>query len=171
MKRLIFTLLLFASSVAGAKAQTTYKKVENVEVLDLYGKPAVLPEFGKKNLMIFYVDPDRARQNHEFTVELEENKLAEGENLLGFGVMNLKDAPMIPNGLARMMARARTKKNKALILSDQDRVISREWDLGDCNNNFIIMLINREGEILFMSRGELTEEEKTEFYRVLKDLV
>ena len=47
------------------------RKVSNVEVLDLEGKPVTLPYWGEKNLMIFYVDPDHHKQNEDFTVELE----------------------------------------------------------------------------------------------------
>ncbi len=49
------------------------------------------PYWGEKNLMIFYIDPDHHKQNEDFTTDMEENHRVEGENLFGFGVMNLKD--------------------------------------------------------------------------------
>ena len=49
-------------------------KVENLMLEDAFGDPVKLPYWGEKNLLIFYVDPDRHRQNHEFTVEMEEQK-------------------------------------------------------------------------------------------------
>ena len=153
---------------AAVNAQTLPRKVSNVEVLNLEGKPARLPYWGEKNPMIFYVDPDRHKQNNDFTVEMEEKHLAEGENLFGFGMMNLADAPMIPNGMARSMARKRTAKNGATVLADQNRVLSESWNLGDCNNQFVLLLVNKEGELVYMHKGVLSEEDIAEFYRVLE---
>ena len=110
----IILLAACALTVSAARAQEGLpRKVENVKLLDLEGNAAKLPYFGEKNLMIFYVDPDRHKQNEDFTIELEQNHRADSENIYGFGVMNLKDAPMIPNGMARNMARKRTEKNGA----------------------------------------------------------
>lgn len=162
----IATAVLLAGTTA--RAQELPRPVSNVEVLDLEGNKTKLPYFGEKNLMIFYVDPDRHKQNHEFTVTLEENHRAEGDNLVGFGVMNLKDAPMIPNGMARSMARKRTAKNGATVLADQNRILSTAWGLGDCNNQFVLMLVSKEGELVFLRKGILSEEDIEEFYRVIE---
>ena len=143
-------------------------KVSNVQLMDLDGNNTSLPMWGEKNLMIFYVDPDKHKQNEDFTIELEENHRASGENLYGFGVMNLKDAPMVPNGLARKMAAKRTAQNGATVLADQDRILSTSWQLGDCNNKFVLMLVSKEGELVFLRKGELTAEDKVEFYRVVE---
>lgn len=147
-------------------AQTTHHKVENVELKSLTGEMVKIPSFGEKHLMIFYVDPDRHKQNEEFTYELEENHRADSENILGFGVLNLKDT-MLPNGIVRTMARKRTEKNGALVLADEKRTLATEWGLGDCNNAFTLIFVTKEGEIAFLSKGELSEEQKKEFYRVL----
>lgn len=165
-KMLLLTALLLGATTA--LAQGLPRKVENVKLLDLDGRPAQLPHFGEKNLMIFYVDPDRHKQNEDFTYDMEQNHRAEGENLYGFGVMNLKDAPMIPNGMARSMAKKRTAKNGATVLADQDRTLSTAWGLGDCNNQFVLMIVSKEGELVFLRKGVLSEEDKAEFYRVVE---
>lgn len=156
------------TAVTAAKAQELPRPVANVELQDLEGKSVRLPYWGEKNLLIFYVDPDRYRQNHEFTVDMEENHRAEGENIAGFGIMNLKDAPMVPNGVARSMARKRTEKNGATVLADVDNILSRKWGLGDCNNLFVLLLVSKEGELVFMRKGELSEADIAEFYRVVQ---
>ncbi|HIW65613.1 MAG TPA: YtfJ family protein [Candidatus Alistipes intestinipullorum] len=167
MKTLLF-LSAFLLGTSALSAQNLPRKVENVKILDLDGNPANLPYFGEKNLMIFYVDPDRHKQNEDFTYDMEENHRAEGENLYGFGVMNLKDAPMIPNGMARSMAKKRTAKNGATVLADQDRVLSTTWGLGDCNNQFVLLVVSKEGELVFLRKGILSEKDKEEFYRVIE---
>lgn len=144
------------------------RKVENIEIVDLNGNPAKLPMWGEKNLLIFYVDPDHHKQNQDFTDDMEANHRVEGDNIYGLGVMNLKDAPMIPNGVARTMARKRTEKNGAIVLADQERVLSTQWGLGDCNNQFVLLLVSKQGEIVFMRKGELSQADIAEFYRVVE---
>lgn len=163
------TMMLAAMALAASTTLAQIpRKVSNVEILDLAGEPAKLPHWGEKNLMIFYVDPDHHKQNEEFTVELEENHRAHGDNIYGFGIINLGDAPMIPNRIARSMARKRTEKNGATVLADEDRVVSKAWGLGDCNNQFVLMIVTKEGELVYVHKGEYTEKDKEEFYRFVE---
>ena len=166
--KVIVMLAACALTASAAAAQELPRKVQNVEVLDLDGKPAKLPHFGEKNLMIFYVDPDRHKQNEDFTIELEKNGRASGENIYGFGVMNLKDAPMLPNGMARSMAKKRTASNGATVLADQDRILSKAWGLGDCNNQFVLMIVSKEGELVFVRKGILSDADKEAFYQTVE---
>lgn len=142
-------------------------KLENVELRNLRNEPAMLPWYGEKHILIFYVDPDRHKQNEAFTIEIEENHAAQGDKIEGFGVLNLKDT-MLPKALVRTMARKRTEKNGAIVLADTDGSLVEAWGLGDCNNQFVLMLVSRDGEMLFMRKGELSEADKEEFYRVVK---
>ncbi len=163
------TMMLAAMVLAASTALAQIpRKVSNVEILDLAGEPAKLPHWGEKNLMIFYVDPDHHKQNEEFTVELEENHRAHGDNIYGFGIINLGDAPMIPNRIARSMARKRTEKNGATVLADEDRVVSKAWGLGDCNNQFVLMIVSKEGELVFLRKGVLSDEDKAAFYETIE---
>ncbi len=170
MRRLTTSILALSFTLTATtqlSAQEAIRKVENVVVKNLEGNATKIPHWGEKNLMIFYIDPDRAGQNQEFTYELEESKRAEGKNLVGMGVMNLKDAPFIPNGLARKMALKRTEKNGATVLSDEGNILSKEWKLGNCNNMFVAIIINRAGEIVFIKKGEFSETDKEEFYEMI----
>lgn len=167
----LITLILSFAGLNRAHAQepaTVGYSVENVELEDLDGNKVALPMWGEKNLLIFYVDPDKPKQNHDFTVEMEENHRASGDNLYGFGIMNLKDAPFVPNGIACSIAAKRTAKNGATVLADRGRILSSAWGLGNCNNYFVMLLVSKEGELVYMHKGEFTEEEKEEFYRTIE---
>ncbi|MEG0789600.1 MAG: hypothetical protein RSB23_04775 [Alistipes sp.] len=167
MKSLMLLLAVILSASA-VQAQNLPRKVTNVQVLNLDGQAVKLPHFGEKNLMIFYVDPDHHKQNNDFTVEIEENHRAQGDNIYGFGVMNLKDAPLVPNAVARSMAKKRTATNGALVLADQTRALSTAWNLGDCNNKFVLMLVSKQGELVFMKKGILSPSDIAEFYKVIE---
>ena len=155
LKLWLLLLPLLGMSVAVSAQSSLPRKVSDVTLLDLNGDPTQLPYWGEKNLMIFYIDPDHHKQNEDFTTDMEENHRVEGENLFGFGVMNLKDAPMIPNGMARNMARKRTASNGATVLADQ-------------NNTFVLLLVSKEGDLVFMRKGPLSDADKKEFYQVVQ---
>lgn len=176
MKRIIITLLTMVGicSIANAQdkenkalAEPLPHKVENLELIDLSNNLTKLPMWGEKHLLIFYVDPDRYNQNNAFTVEIEENRAASSDKIYGFGVLNLKDT-WLPNNVIRTIARKRTEKNHATIISDVDRTVATKWKLGDCNNQFIIMFVTKDGELVFCKKGAFTEADKAEFYEMIK---
>ena len=160
-------LIILCVATASAQNPTLPKQVKNLTVLSLDGKAATLPHFGEKNLLIFYVDPDKYKQNAAFTEELEANKKAASDNIYGFGVMNLADAPLIPNRLARALAQRRTAKNGATILADQTHTMRDAWGLGDCNNLFVLMIVNMDGELVYCHKGELSRDDINHFYDVI----
>lgn len=167
------TLLIIAIAALGlaytAEAQSLPRKVRNVEVQDLDTNKARLPWWGEKNLLIFYVDPEVPKQNHDFITYIEENGTVQGPNIEGFGIVNLKDAAY-PNSLVRKIADARTAKNGATILCDPDHYISSAWRLGDCNNMFVILLINKAGELVYYYKGEMDEAEQQRFIAAAEPL-
>ena len=161
-------LLLIVASIAfsySAEAQSLPRKVRNVEVQDLDTKKARLPWWGEKNLLIFYVDPEVPKQNHDFITWIEETSRVKGPNIEGFGIVNLKDAAY-PNSLVRKIADARTAKNGATIVCDPDHWISSAWRLGDCNNQFVIMIVSRDCELVYVHKGEMDEAEQQRFLEI-----
>lgn len=167
---IVLTLLaVFCSVAAFAQEPKLPRKVKNVNLLNLDGNTASLPNFGRKNLLIFYVDPDKPKQNDAFTVEMEENHKAEGDNLYGFGILNLADAPLVPNRVARVLAKKRTEKNGATVLADQSHTLRDAWGLGDCNNMFVLLVVSKEGELVYCKKGELSRKDIDEFYTFIQD--
>ena len=169
LNRVLLLILASITLSICAEAQSLPRKVRNVEVQDLDAKKARLPWWGEKNLLIFYVDPEVPRQNHDFITHIEETGRVQGPNIEGFGIVNLKDA-VYPNNLVRQIADARTAKNGATILCDPDHYISSAWRLGDCNNMFVIMLVNKAGELVFVHKGEMNEEDQKRFIEAAEPL-
>mgnify|MGYP000004600088 CR=1 FL=1 len=173
LKLWLLLLPLLGMSVAVSAQSSLPRKVSDVTLLDLNGDPTQLPYWGEKNLMIFYIDPDHHKQNEDFTTDMEENHRVEGENLFGFGVMNLKDAPMIPNGMARNMARKRTASNGATVLADQNNTLRDAWQAADAEYQRLtalsakgadVELSNEMGDILASTRlygGTITQFSQT----------
>lgn len=169
LKTLVTIVIAMFAFTLNTDAQSLPRKVRNVEVQDLDAQKARLPWWGEKNLLIFYVDPEVPKQNHDFITWLEETGRVAGPNIEGFGIVNLKDA-VYPNNMVRKIADARTAKNGATILCDPDHYISSAWRLGDCNNMFVIMLVNKAGELVYIHKGEMSEEEQQRFIAAAEPL-
>ena len=168
-KQILMLAMLLGASLAYAQELQLPHKVDNVELEDLYGEKVTLPMWGEKNLLIFYIDPDKHKQNYQFTVDLEQNHAASGDNIYGFGIVNLKDSWYpVPNSTIRSMARKRTEKNGATVITDPDRTLAQKWGLGDCNNQFVLMIVSKEGELVFLRKGVLSEQDKADFYETIE---
>lgn len=138
----------------------------DVEVQDTKKNPVMLPDFGKKHLLLFYVDPDKHNQNKEFVEDMEKNHRAESDDITAYGIINLKDT-IFPNGIVRSLAARRTEKNHALILTDPDHLLRDAWQLGDVNNKFAIIFVTKDRELAFFKAGEFSQEDIDEFYRII----
>ncbi|MFR7964890.1 MAG: hypothetical protein ACLU5I_04280 [Alistipes finegoldii] len=167
MKMKVIGCWPFHAAASAAAAQELPRKVDNVEVLT---STAIRPSCrtgARKNLMIFYVDPDRHKQTTISGRTGGEPPRPERQ-YFRFRRDEPQDAPMVPNGMARNMAKKRTAKNGALVLADQDRILSKAWELGDCNNQFVLMIVSKEGELVFLRKGVLSEQDKADFYETIE---
>lgn len=157
----------FVAGVWSASAGDSLpRKVDNPTIHDMSGNAVELPHWGEKNLLIFYVDPDSyvgRNANKDFSSEIEENQRASGPNIYGFGVVNTA-VTKLPKGMIRSLARKRCEKSGALSLDDQGNVLAEQWGLGDCNGKFAIIVISKEGELVYVQKEELTDEGKQKFY-------
>lgn len=172
MKKIVVLFALMVTITTAVAQQREVEiplphKVSDLELRDLRDNPTTLPYYGEKNLLIFYVDPDKHKQNEEFVYDMEYNHRAAGENIEGFGIINLKDT-MFPNSIVRLLARKRTEKNRATIVTDTDRTVAQKWGLGDCNNMFVLMIVSKDGELVFCRKGEFTEQDKADFYKTVE---
>ncbi len=59
----------------------------------------------------------------------------------------------------------RIKPNRTTIL--RSSWLSSAWRLGDCNDCFVLMLVSKEGELVYVHKGELSEKDIEEFYSVI----
>ncbi len=166
---LILISLLFPATLSAQKQKVARvgDKLQNSYIRDAIFVPNHVPGFGKRPILIFYADPDHP--SCEFTDYLEEHEINKPK-LLAYGVVNLKDAPLLPNAIVRSIVRAKIKKTGAAIYTDPDRLLQKAWNLGDCNNKFVFLIVGQDGTLLYFSKGEPTKEEIKRFYQVIEKL-
>lgn len=168
-KILLLMAAILVVATLEAQAQSLPRKVSDVTIRDMHGNPANLPYFGKKNLLIFYVDPDsylKGGRNKRLSDELEENKRAAGPAIYGFGVLNFPDTGL-PKELLRKLVRKRCEKNGATVLDDNQHIFKNKWGLGDCNGKFVYLIVSKEGELVYMAKENLDEAGIENFYKVI----
>ena len=157
--------------IASKKLLSVGCKVENLTIKDLNGNPAVLPYWGQKNVLIFYVDPDaylNGNKTADFAAEIEENKRAAGPAIEGFGIMNFPDTGL-PKDLLRKICRKRTEKNGAIIIDDDQHIFKNTWNLGNCNGKFLLILVDKKGIVRYIRREPMDAAGKEEFYNMIKN--
>ena len=142
------------------------KKVASVEIRDDRNNPLMLPRLGETNLLIFYVDPDHAGQNQEFMDYLEQHSIL-CSTIDSYGVVNLEDAPLLPNGIIRSIVRKKSKSTGGVIYFDPDYSLRDGWGMGDVNNKFILIFVNKDCVVEFFRYGDFTEKDITDFYKVV----
>lgn len=146
-------------------------KVENLTISDLNGNPTVLPYWGEKNVLIFYVDPDaylNGNKTADFAAEIEENKRAQGPGIEGFGIMNFPDTGL-PKDLLRKICRKRTSKNGAIIIDDDKHLLKNAWNLGNVNGKFLLILVDKQGIVRYIRREPMDAAGKAEFYEMIEN--
>ena len=159
MKRsLIFAAALLFGVGAYAKGPNNIegKTVPHVKIRDLQNQPIDLPYLGNAPLLLCYVDP----------AYLEEHQIG-GDKIQAYGIVNLKDAPLLPNGVVRSMMRSKQKKTGAAMYTDVDCSLRDAWGMGDVNNLFVIIFVNKDRKVEFFRYGDFTEKDKADFWKVV----
>ncbi len=170
MRGILAILATMSLSVAAAQpAQGTGLPVHvpDVTLTDLDKNPVGLADYGKKHMMIFYVDPDAHRQNREFQAEIEakEQELY-SPNIQSYAIINLKDT-IYPNAIVRAIAERRTRGKPSVNLADADHILRDAWGLGDCNGKFCLLFVTRECELVYYRAGEFTAQDEADFYDIV----
>jgi len=106
-----------------------------------------------KLLAIFYNDADEADMNDPLADAIKAKKFDEAQ-YRGIGVANLADSKA-PNFLIRKIIRGKIEKYKSTILTDPDHKLSAAWDLGDCNNTSVFVLVGKDKQVKHIQRGPI----------------
>lgn len=144
-------------------------KVEAVDIRDSSNDPVPLPSIGEKLVLLFYIDPDKPKYNREFYDRLTEEDFPT-EIFHCYGIVNLKDAPLLPNGIVRFMIRREEEAYKdkgAKVYTDPSHILKKAWNLTDLNNKAAVILINDNKEVVFYQTDEMTPENSEDLIKLI----
>lgn len=141
--------------------------VSNVKLKNTVDKEMELPFFGEKVLAVFYNDPDTKDVNDPLSDALKAQKFSK-EKYAGIGIANCGDT-WLPNTLIRRGANEKQIKYPgAIILIDEDKVLSKTWGMGNCDDNSCILIIGKDRKIKYIGHVKNQEESKAIIQNVIK---
>jgi hypothetical protein len=140
----VFSLYLNAASVG--------QLLGNVTLRDSNDNPGkTIPDFGRKVVAVFYVDPDESSRNEPLRDALKAAQIPK-DKFRAIGVINLKDT-WKPNSLIRTMIRKKERKFNSVILTDPDYSLRNAWNLGDASGKDIVIIIGKDRKIKYYNTG------------------
>ncbi len=145
------------------------QELSNVQIRDAQNKPAWIPDFGEKVLAVFYNDADEADMNDPLADAIKAKNLAESK-YRGIGIADLKDTKA-PNFLIRKIIQGKIEKYRSVILTDPDLTLPRAWDLGDCNNTSVVIVIGKDQKVKYIKKGPIRGAEIDMIVRLSEDLI
>jgi predicted transcriptional regulator len=159
-------MLLFAISDMTTRGATIGQAAKNVKIQDAEGKEAVIPYLGTRVISIFYNDPDTADIGDPLADAIKDKKYPE-QKYVGIGIANCKDAPMKPDSIIRWVLRMKIKKYKSTMLADVDSSVKKAWDLGDCNDTCVVIIIGKDGRVKYVTSIKNKDQGKSKIAEVL----
>lgn len=167
--RALASAALFFAISTQADAASVGQQLQNVEIRDANDKPATLPDFGTKVIALFYSDPDVSDQNDPFADKLKAANLDKSV-YRGIGVANLKDT-WLPDSVIRSIVRKKIEKYNSTILTDPGYLLRDAWQLGDCNEKSVVIILDKTGKVAWMKKGALTAAEMETAYNLVLELM
>lgn len=165
----MLSLLLSLGLSGVAAAAEIGAKLPNTTIQDANKQPATIPDFGKKVIAIFYADPDVSDQNDPFADLLKAADLDKA-TYRGVGIANLKDT-WLPNSVILSIVRRKIEKYDATILTDPDHLLSTAWGLGDCNQQSVVVIIDKQGRAQYVKKGAMSPAEMQQGFELVKRLM
>ena len=167
--RFLALAALFALSAPALYAASIGEQLSNTTIRDANDAPATLPGLGQKVLAIFYTDPDVSDLNDPFADKLKAANLDKSV-YQGIGIADLKDT-WLPNSAVRMIVRKKIEKYNATILTDPSHLLSDAWKLGDCNDQSVVIVLDKHATVQFVKKGAMSQAEMDSTFALVQKLM
>ncbi|MGE5410448.1 MAG: YtfJ family protein [Clostridiales bacterium] len=153
-KLVIFLVIQFLSLILYSQ---TGSIITTVKLSDVRNSETSIPFLGEKVVVIFYVDPDVQDLTNPLSEALEAEKFPLDKFAI-IGIANCKDT-WLPNAAIRIKARHKQERYpRSLILLDYERTLSQQWNLGECNNKLLSIIIGKDLKIKYLRRLSSIDE-------------
>jgi predicted transcriptional regulator len=156
--RAITIISILTIGAAVALAATIGQVVTPVQIMDAYKKPVTIPNIGTKVVAVYYNDYEGADVNDPSADVLKNAKLDE-KTFYSCGIANLKDNPMwLADGIVRLVVKGKVEKYKTDIFLDKNHALKNAWNLGDCDNGSVTIIIGKDKRIKYLKKVTSKEE-------------
>lgn len=170
--------ILFTSTALYPDSVSIGDTVPYVTVRDLENQSVYLPELGRRVIAVWYTDPDAVRENQDLALALKKANIP-SNRFLGIGVANLKDAPLLPDFLIRILMRRQAHEIQSHdrrvkhipLYSDPDQKIKQAWNLAETDDRSIVILLDKNRKVRYINYNKLSEAEIDRFVNLVRILI
>ncbi|HRG58250.1 MAG TPA: YtfJ family protein [Bacteroidia bacterium] len=165
----IALVFIFATLTLFALQINVGKSVSNLKIKTPDDKASNIPFLGEKVLLVLYTDPDVKDVNDPLSDAVREKHYPK-EKYVGIGIANCDDT-WLPNSMIRYAGRQKQAKYpSSVILVDDNKLVSKAWDLGDCNELGYVLIIGKDSKVKFAKAVKNQNESKAIIASVISTL-
>ncbi len=156
----IFVLAIGCSGlfIKPAFSVAVNQQVNDVRLADAYGNQSGIPYLGSKVVAIIYADPDRKDMNDPLSNAMTEKKWPK-DKVVMIGLVNMRDSWIADFALNIAIKSKQKQFPDAVIMKDQDSSLKNGWNLGDCNDTSVVVIIGKERTVKYISKGPVRGSE------------
>lgn len=125
--------------------------VGNVQMRNSSNNPAWIPDLGSKVVTVFYNDSSAADFTDPIATAIKNKNYPESK-YRGQGIANMADSRGIPDFVIRGIVRSKERKYDTKILTDPDHILRNAWNLGNCNDIGIVVVIGKDKVVRYLGR-------------------
>lgn len=168
MKKIVglTAVVIVFAVVAVAFAIGVGSTVSNVQVRNSNNQPAWIPDLGNKVVTVFYNDTTAADFTDPIATAIKNKNYPESK-YRGQGIANLADSRGIPDFLIRSIVRKKEKQYDTKILTDPDYLLKNAWNLGDCNDKGVVIVIGKDRVVRYFNKVTSVAQGQGEVAKVL----
>lgn len=157
----LFSTALFALTVG--------QPITSPTLLDSNNKATTIPALGSKVLTIMYTDPDVKDVNDVLSNAIKAKNYS-ASKYQGIGIANCKDT-WIPDVAIRKASRDKEKQFPgAIILVDENKILSSAWALGDCDSAGVVIIIGTDKKVKYVKKNKSSADSSASIAEVIKVL-
>ncbi len=152
MRKISILVLIFSVALVGVVyALSVGQTVPGVQVRDSQNRPTAIPDLGSKVVTVFYNDTSAADFTDPIATALKDKDYPKAK-YRGQGIANMLDSGGVPDWLIRSIVRKKEKKFDTKILTDPSHLLKNAWNLGDCNDIGVVIVIGKDRVVRHMSK-------------------
>ena len=163
MVNFLTSLMLIVSLTIGSQLPVVKLAGDDGKLVN--GKPFSTEIMKGKMFLFFYVDPDVRKKNDDFVNAIKAQNFPKDK--LGSVVVINMAATWLPNfALNKIVKKKQQEFPDTIYVKDYKKVFVKKWGLKD--NEYDVLLFDKDGKLLFYKEGKLTKEDTQRVIQLIK---
>ena len=142
-------IIAFTAGVGFVNAAAVGQELSNPQIRDANDNPATIPDFGTHVIALTYANKKAGDFGDPMNDAMKARKYSK-DVYRGMGVVNMKDSSGYPDWVIRKAVKSKIEKYKSTILTDPDLTLAKDWNLGNCKDKSVLIVIGKDKKIKYL---------------------